>query len=45
MHDQEFLRLAQYDQDNKPPDDLFVIPTTYAPSSSPGAVNNFPMFS
>jgi hypothetical protein len=45
MHDQELLRRAQYDQDNDPPNDLFVIPTAYAPSASPGAVNNFPAFS
>jgi hypothetical protein len=45
MHDQELLRRAQYDQDNSPPDDLYVIPTAYAPSASPGAVNNFPAFS
>jgi hypothetical protein len=45
MHDQELLRRAQYDQDNGPPDDLYVIPTDYAPSASPGAVNNFPAFS
>jgi hypothetical protein len=45
MHDQELLRCAQYDQDNGPPDDLYVIPTDHAPSTSPGAVNNFPAFS
>jgi hypothetical protein len=45
MHDQELLCCAQYDQDNDPPDDLYVMPTTYAPSASPGAVNNFPTFS
>jgi hypothetical protein len=45
MHDQELLRRAQYDQDNGPPDDLYVIPTAYAPLASPGAVNNFPTFS
>jgi hypothetical protein len=45
MYDQELLRRAQYDQDNGPPDDLYVIPTAYAPSASPGAVNNFPAFS
>jgi hypothetical protein len=46
MHDQKLLRLAQYDQDNNPPDDeLSVIPTAYAPSVSPGAVNNVPAFS
>jgi hypothetical protein len=45
MHDQELLRRAQYDQDNDPPNDLFVIPTAYAPSASPGEVNNFPAFS
>jgi hypothetical protein len=45
MHDQEILRRAPYDQDNGPPDDLYVIPMAYAPSVSPGAVNNFPVFS
>jgi hypothetical protein len=45
MHDQELLRCAQYDQDNVPPDDLYVIPTAYAPSASLGVVNNFPTFS
>jgi hypothetical protein len=45
MHDQELLRRAQYDQDNGPPDDLYVIPAAHAPSASPGAVNNFPAFS
>jgi hypothetical protein len=45
MHDQELLRCAQYNQDNGPPDDLYVIPTAYASSASPGAVNNFPAFS
>jgi hypothetical protein len=45
MHDQELLRHAQYDQDNGPPDDLYIIPTAHAPSASPGAVNNFPAFS
>jgi hypothetical protein len=45
MHDQEFLRHAQYDQDNGPPDDLYVIPTAYAPSPSPGTINNFLAFS
>jgi hypothetical protein len=45
MHDQELLRLAQYDQDNFPPDDLYVILTAYAPSASLGAINNFPAFS
>jgi hypothetical protein len=45
MHDQELLRCAQYDQDNGPPDDLYVIPAAHAPSASPGAVNNFPAFS
>jgi hypothetical protein len=45
MHDQELLGRAQYDQDNGPPDDLYVILTAYAPSASPGAVNNFPAFS
>jgi hypothetical protein len=28
-----------------PPDDLYIIPTSYAPSASPGAVNNFLAFS
>jgi hypothetical protein len=41
MHDQELLRRAQYDQDNGPPDDLYVIPADHAPSASPGAVNIF----
>jgi hypothetical protein len=45
MHDQELLRRAQYDQDNGPPDNLYVIPADHAPSASPGAVNNFPAFS
>jgi hypothetical protein len=45
MHDQELLRRAQYEQDSGPPDDLYVILTAYAPSASPGAVNNFPAFS
>jgi hypothetical protein len=45
MHDQELLRRALYDQDNGPPDDLYVIPADHAPSASPGAVNNFPAFS
>jgi hypothetical protein len=45
MHDQELLRRTQYDQDNDPTDDLYVILTAYAPSASPGAVNNFPAFS
>jgi hypothetical protein len=45
MHDQKLLRRAQYDQDNGPPNNLYVIPAAHAPSSSPGAVNNFPAFS
>jgi hypothetical protein len=45
MHDQELLQRAQYDQDNGPPNDLYVIPAAHAPSASPGAVNNFPAFS
>jgi hypothetical protein len=46
MHDHELLRRAHYDEeDNGPPDDLYVIPAAYAPSASPGAVNNFPAFS
>jgi hypothetical protein len=45
MHDQKLLRRAQYNQDNGPPNDLYVIPTAYAPSASSGAVNNFPAFS
>jgi hypothetical protein len=45
MHDQELLRRAQYDQDNGPPDDLYVIPAAHAPSASLGAVNNYPTFS
>jgi hypothetical protein len=36
MHDQELLRRAQYDQDNVPPDDIYVIPADHAPSASPG---------
>jgi hypothetical protein len=45
MHDQELLRRAQYDQDNGPPDDLYVILAAHAPSASLRAVNNFPTFS
>jgi hypothetical protein len=45
MHNQELLRRAQYDRDNGPPDDLYIIPADQAPSASPGAVNNFPAFS
>jgi hypothetical protein len=45
MPEQELLRCAQYDQDNGPPDDLYVIPTAYAPSASPKAINNFLVFS
>jgi hypothetical protein len=45
MHDQELLRRAQYDQDNGPPDDLYIILMAYAPSASPGVVNNFSAFS
>jgi hypothetical protein len=45
MRDQELLRRAQYDQDNGPPGDLYVIPAAHAPSASPGVVNNFPAFS
>jgi hypothetical protein len=45
MDDQELLRRAHYDQDNGPPDDLYVILAAYAPSASPGVVNNFPAFS
>jgi hypothetical protein len=45
MHDPELLRCAQYNKNNGPPDDLYIIPTTYALSASPGAVNNFPTFS
>jgi hypothetical protein len=45
MHDQELLRRVQYNQDNGPPDDLYVIPAAHAPSASSGAVNNFPGFS
>jgi hypothetical protein len=45
MHDQELLRRAQYDQDNGPPDDLYIIPTAYAPSANTRAVNNFLEFS
>jgi hypothetical protein len=45
MHDQELMRRAQYDQDNGPPDDLYVIPAAHDPSASRGVVNNFPAFS
>jgi hypothetical protein len=45
MHDQGLMRRALYDQDNGPPDNLYVILTAYAPSASPGAINNFPAFS
>jgi hypothetical protein len=45
VHDQELLRRAQYDQDNGPFDDLYVIPADHAPSASPGVVKNFPAFS
>jgi hypothetical protein len=45
IRDQELLRHAQYNQDNDPPDDLYIIPAAQAPSASPGAVNNFPAFS
>jgi hypothetical protein len=45
MHDQELLRRAQYDKDNSPPEDLYVIPTDHAPSASPGEINNFSAFS
>jgi hypothetical protein len=45
MHDQDLLRCTHYDQDNGPPNNLYVILTSYAPSASPGAVNNFPAFS
>jgi hypothetical protein len=45
MHDQELLRRAHYDQDNGPPDDLYVIPVAHTLPASPGAVNNFPAFS
>jgi hypothetical protein len=45
MHDQELLQRAQYNQDNGPPDDLYVIPAAHDPSASSGAVNNFPAFS
>jgi hypothetical protein len=34
-----------YDQDNGPPDNLYIIPMAYAPSASPAAVNNFLAFS
>jgi hypothetical protein len=44
MHDQELLRRAQYDQENGPPDDLYVIPAAHALSARPGAVNNLPAF-
>jgi hypothetical protein len=42
MHDPKLLRCAHYDQDNGPPDDLYVILAAHAPSASLGAVNNFP---
>jgi hypothetical protein len=45
MHDQELLWRAKYDQNNGPPDDPYIIQTAYAPSASPGAVNNFSVFS
>jgi hypothetical protein len=45
MHDQQLLRRDQYNQDNGPPDDLYIIPAAHAPSASPGVVNNFPAFS
>jgi hypothetical protein len=45
MHDQELLRRAHYNQDNSPPDDLYVIPAAHTPSASLGAVNNFTAFS
>jgi hypothetical protein len=45
MHDYELLRRAQYDQDNGPPNNLYIISADHAPSASPGAVNNFPAFS
>jgi hypothetical protein len=45
MHDPELLRRAQYDQDNDPLDNLYVISAAHAPTASPGAVNNFPAFS
>jgi hypothetical protein len=45
MHDQELLRCAEYDQDNGPLGDLYVIPPAYTLSTRPGAINNFPAFS
>jgi hypothetical protein len=45
MHDREILRRAQYNQDNGPLDDLYVIPTANTPASSPAAINNFPALS
>jgi hypothetical protein len=45
MHDQELLRHAQYDQDNGPLDDLYIISMAYALLASSGAINNFPVFS
>jgi hypothetical protein len=45
MHDQELLHRAQYNKDNGPPDDLYVIPVAHAPSASSGVVNNFSAFS
>jgi hypothetical protein len=41
----ELLQHAHYDQDNSPPDDLYVIPTAHTPTASPGAANNLPVFS
>jgi hypothetical protein len=45
MHDKELLGRAQYDKDNGPPDDLYIIPTSYNPSASLGAINSFATFS
>jgi hypothetical protein len=45
MNDKELLRCAQYELNNGPPDNLYVIPVAYAPSASPRAINNFPAFS
>jgi hypothetical protein len=44
MHDQELLWCAHYNQDNDPPDDLYIILAAHAPSASPGVVNNFLSF-
>jgi hypothetical protein len=43
MHDQELLRRDQYDQDNGPPDDLYVVLKAYPPSASPGVYPIHPL--